>query len=257
MNNLITVKNLHVLKNGKFILQDINFTIGWQDRVAILGPNGAGKSFLLRVLSADLVPSFGSYVEIFGKVFGKTKLSDLRAQIGFVSSRQLHWFSNKDTLWQVVASGIDGVYGASREFSSREVKLITESLDRFGILEIKDRLFDVLSDGEKRRALLARSLVKKPKLLILDEPAIGLDIPTRVKFLETLDQLSLNLPIIYVTHHLEELPRTINKILFLKEGKLIAQGSKADMLTSDNLSKLLDMEVEVVLKNDKYFILHN
>jgi ABC-type molybdenum transport system, ATPase component/photorepair protein PhrA len=93
MNNLITVKNLHVLKNGKFILQDINFTIDWQDRVAILGPNGAGKSFLLRVLSADLVPSFGSYVEIFGKVFGKTKLSDLRAQIGFVSSRQLHWFS--------------------------------------------------------------------------------------------------------------------------------------------------------------------
>jgi iron complex transport system ATP-binding protein len=257
MNNLITVKNLHVLKNGKFILQDINFTIDWQDRVAILGPNGAGKSFLLRVLSADLVPSFGSYVEIFGKVFGKTKLSDLRSQIGFVSSRQLHWFSNKDTLWQVVASGIDGVYGASREFSSHEVKLITESLDRFGILEIKDRLFDVLSDGEKRRALLARSLVKKPKLLILDEPAIGLDIPTRVKFLETLDQLSLNLPIIYVTHHLEELPRTINKILFLKEGKLIAQGSKADMLTSDNLSKLLDMEVEVVLKNDKYFILHN
>ena len=75
MNNLITVKNLHVLKNGKFILQDINFTIDWQDRVAILGPNGAGKSFLLRVLSADLVPSFGSYVEIFGKVFGKTKLS--------------------------------------------------------------------------------------------------------------------------------------------------------------------------------------
>jgi len=257
MNNLITVKNLHVLKNGKFILQDINFTIDWQDRVAILGPNGAGKSFLLRVLSADLVPSFGSYVEIFGKVFGKTKLSDLRAKIGFVSSRQLHCFSNKDTLWQVVASGIDGVYGASREFSLHEVKLITESLDRFGILEIKDRLFDVLSDGEKRRALLARSLVKKPKLLILDEPAIGLDIPTRVKFLETLDQLSLNLPVIYVTHHLEELPRTINKILFLKEGKLIAQGSKADMLTSDNLSKLLDMEVEVVLKNDKYFILHN
>ncbi len=256
MHNLITVKNLVILREGKFILQDVNFAITYQDRVAILGPNGAGKSFLLRVLSADLVPSFGSYVEIFGQVFGKTKLSDLRSQIGFVSSRQLHWFANKDTVWQVVASGIDGVYGATREFSPHETELITESLDRFGVLEIKDRLFDVLSDGEKRRVLLSRSLVKKPKLLILDEPAIGLDIPTRVKFLEILDQLSLNLPIIYVTHHLEELPKTINKVIFLKEGKLIAQGTKAEMLTSDNLSKLLDMDVEVVLKNGRYFILH-
>ncbi len=256
MHNLITVKDLVVSRQGKFILQNLSFTITHQDRVAILGPNGAGKSFLLRVLSADLVPSFGSYVEIFGQAFGKTKLSDLRAQIGFVSSRQLHWFSNKDTVWQVVASGIDGVYGATRDFSQQETNLILESIDRFGILAIKDRLFEVLSDGEKRRTLLARSLVNKPKLLILDEPAIGLDIPTRVKFLETLDQLSLNLPIIYVTHHLEELPKTINKVMFLKDGKLIGQGSKTDMLTSENLSKLLDMDVEVVLKNGRYFILH-
>jgi iron complex transport system ATP-binding protein len=254
--SMIRLQNLHVTRQGSPILQDINLEIQANDRVAILGPNGAGKSFLLRILSADLVPSFGSYVEIFGQVFGKTRLADLRQQIGFVATRQAFWFDSKDTLWQVVASGLDGVYGASREFEDFEKTLIDESLAKFDLTKIQERPFEVLSDGEKRRTLLARSLVRKPKLLILDEPAIGLDIPTRLRFLETVDELSQELPLIYVTHNLEELPQSINKIVFLKAGQIFAQGSKEAMLTSENLSNLLDIPMEVVHRNGKYFTLH-
>lgn len=256
MSTIIKLKNLHVARQGTSILQDINLNIQSPDRVAILGPNGAGKSFLLRVLSADLVPSFGSYVEIFGEVFGKTKLADLRKQIGFVATRQAFWFNSKDTLWQVAASGIDGVYGTSRDFTKEEEDLITTSLTKFELAEIQNRPFEVLSDGEKRRTLLARGLVHKPKLLILDEPAIGLDIKSRLKFLETIDQLSQELPLIYVTHNLEELPTNINKVVFLKDGKILNQGDKIGMLNSENLSQLLDIEVEVVEKNGRYFLLH-
>ncbi len=256
MSTIIKLHNLQVNRQGKAILQNINMEIGYTDRVAILGPNGAGKSFLLRILSADLVPSFGSYVEIFGQIFGKTRLANLRKQIGYVATRQTFWFTTNETVWQVVASGIDGVYGASRDFDDYEKNQVEESLSRFDLTKIQDRPYEVLSDGEKRKTLLTRALVLKPRLLILDEPAIGLDIPTRLNFLSQIDELAKELPLIYVTHNLEELPQSINKVVLLKKGQVFNQGSKREVLNSTNLSKLLDIDVEVVERNSKYFVLH-
>jgi iron complex transport system ATP-binding protein len=256
MTPIVRLENLHIHRQGQSILENINLIMNGRDRLAVLGPNGAGKSFLLRVLSADLVPSFGSYVEIFGQVFGQTRLADLRRQIGFVATRQAFWFRSSDTVWEVVASGLDGVYGVSQEFEDEEKKLIDESLDKFGLTQIIKRPFEVLSDGEKRRTLLARGLVHKPRLLILDEPAIGLDIPNRLSLLAEIDRLAKELPIIYVTHNLEELPTCINQVLLLKHGQIFAQGTKEDTLTSSNLSKLLDIKLEVVPQNGKYFVLH-
>jgi iron complex transport system ATP-binding protein len=251
---MINLQNVQVVRGSKTILHDINLQFTSQDRIAIIGPNGAGKSFLLRILSADLVPSYGSYVEIFGQVFGRTKLADLRRQIGFVATRQTYWFDSKDTLRQVVASGLDGVYGASREFTPEEEELIDLSLDKFRLTEIQAQPFEVLSDGEKRKGLLARGLVHQPRLLILDEPAIGLDIRSRQNLLKTVDELSGKLPLVYVTHNLEELPDSINQVVLLKEGRVFRHGPKAEVMTTENFSSLFETELELVQRRNKYYL---
>ncbi len=256
---IIKVKNLNISRNGKKILNNLNFTVNQNQRVAVIGPNGAGKSFLLRVLSADLVPSYGSKVEIFGKRFGETPLHLLRKEIGFVSSRLLYQFGQKQTTGEVVASGEDGFYSFGRDNDQEQyfkiLEKAKEKLAYFGIADKFESNFESLSDGEKRKSLLARALINNAKLLIFDEPAVGLDLHTREFFLQEVDALAEDGPLIYVTHYLEELPKCITDVILLKNGEIFAQGSRQDFLNSKIISELLDLKVEIIHRNNKYYVL--
>lgn len=254
MKDIINVQDLCIFRDGVTILEDVNFLMNSDQHLAVIGPNGAGKSFLLAVLSADMIPSRGK-VTILGKTFGKCSLWDIRKQVGFLSSRMMHWIDGKSSVWQVIGSAFFGAYGVKDPLSQYQEQAITRSLEFFGMLEFWTRVFQTLSDGEKRKVLLCRALVTEPGFLVLDEPCQGLDIKSRDYFLTDLDRIGKKIPLIYVTHHLEELPNCIREIIFLKGGRVFAGGSKENLLTSDYLSELFDCRIEVVKRGEKYYML--
>ena len=178
MKTIISLKNIVITRQNNQIIKDVSFTLNSQQHLAIIGANGAGKSFLLRVLSADMIPSSGQVI-ILEQEFGKISLWNLRKQIGFVSSRLAFWYEGKTTVREVIASGLHGTLGLPEEITTEQQKQIEEILELFQIQNLKQRIFETLSDGEKRKVLLTRALILKPKLLVFDEPCQGLDIPTR------------------------------------------------------------------------------
>ena len=241
--NIFTLASVGIKRQGKVILDQIDLEMSSSQHLAIIGPNGAGKSFLLRILSADLVPSDGE-VTIFGHVFGKVSLWEIRKKVGFVSTRMAYTFDGTMPLRDVVASGYFGAYGVPEKLSNEQEAKVQEVIAEFNLSDHIDQAFATLSDGERRKALLARSLVLHPELLIFDEPCQGLDLPSRDRFLEDIDQIATQIPIVYVTHHLEELPSCITDVVLLKEGKIFKEGPRSSVLTTENMTALFDHPVD-------------
>lgn len=255
MTEIIFTKSVSLNRQGNKILDDISLSISDDQHLSIIGPNGAGKSFLLQILSADLIPSKGQ-VKILGKEFGKVSLWDLRKEIGFVSNRMLFWYDSKITCLEIVCSGFYGTYGLPEGYTEEEKQKAQVMLKFFDIEYLENRKFEVLSDGERRKVLLSRAIITDPKLLIFDEPCQGLDIPSREHFLADVDSLAQKTPIIYVTHHLEELPSCITDVLLLKNGKIFEQGQKDIILTSEKISTLFDYQLEVIKKDGRFYLQH-
>jgi iron complex transport system ATP-binding protein len=282
---VISVQDLNLSRQGKPILSDLNFEIDKDEHLAIIGPNGAGKSFLTRVLSLDLAPNYGSQVEILGGGFGKSNLNELRKKIGFVSSKQADWFKDSvsifknylgtldkdynnyefknegfgtgvNTCLEIVCTGFFGTFGISGKLDLEKLQKAKNLLAEFGITSGSkisfQTPFEGLSDGEKRKVLLARSLATDPEVLVFDEPCQGLDIPSRERFLYEIQKQSEKKLIVYVTHHLEELPECIQKVLLIKEGKVFKFGQRNEVLTSQNLSELFDMSLKVEKSGEKF-----
>lgn len=255
MKSIVDVTDLGVVRQGKQILANLNIQMSENQHLAVIGPNGAGKSFLLRVLSADMIPSSGT-VTILGKTFGQTNLWELRKRIGFVSTRLAFWYEGNTSVLDVVCSGFYGTFGLPEEATSQQKDAAWEMLEFFGMQDFADHTFETLSDGERRKVLLCRAMVTEPELLIFDEPCQGLDIPSREVFLGDVEKLAQKIPIIYVSHHLEELPQCISDVVFLKHGTVYAKGTKQEMLTTEHMSAVFDYNIAVIEKGHRYYVQH-
>lgn len=253
---IFDLQNVGITRQGYTILNGVDLQMHADQHLAIIGPNGAGKSFLLQVLSADLVPSSGT-VTLLGKTFGKVSLWELRQKIGFVSSRMAFWVEGNTRVLDVVCSGFQGTYGLPEPATEEQRAAALELLEFFEISTLQTHSFETLSDGERRKVLLSRALVRQPELLILDEPCQGLDIPTRERFLEDLDRLAQRIPMVYVTHHLEELPTCITDVIYLKHGSIFNQGPKETLLTSKCLSAAFDYPLHVLKKGERWYVQHD
>ena len=219
---------------------------------AILGPNGAGKSTLLKLVSGELHPVFSpeSHFRVLGR--DRWNVWDLRSHLGILSHDIQHDYLAIALGVNVVLSGFYSSIDTWRHqvFGERERSKAEEIIETLGIGGLKQRAFGSLSTGEQRRFLLARALVNDPSALLLDEPTSGLDLRTSFLYREALTRLMQGgTTILLVTHHIHEIPAEVRRVVLLKQGRILADGNREDVLTSEALSALFDYPLHAVSHN--------
>ncbi len=228
------------------ILIDIDWTVCAGEHWTLIGPNGSGKSTLLSLAAASRHPSRGT-VTILGETMGNTDVWKLRERIGTVSpvTPQYDWF----TVTDIVLTGASGTIQPRWEiYGDAEYARAFELLALLGCDALKDREILSCSQGERQRVRIARALMPSPPLLLLDEPATGLDLPAREALILALAELARanrDLATVLVSHHLEELPPTITHAILLREGRIVASGPAGEVLVSEHISACFGFDVRV------------
>ncbi|MFI2620272.1 ABC transporter ATP-binding protein [Streptomyces sp. NPDC018584] len=236
-----------VVRDGRAILEDVTLTVRPGEHWALLGPNGAGKSTLLALCGAVAHPTRGT-VEVLGRRLGSVDLRDLRAYVGHVNPR--HPLRSPLPVRDVVLTGLtNSVEPVPRWRPTPEQEERADHLIALlGLAHRAGARWPTLSQGERGRTLIARSLMPSPRLVLLDEPATGLDLAGRERLLDSLDTLRATHPelaTVLVTHHLEELPAGTTHALLLRDGAALASGAVDDVLTGDRISECFDHPVRL------------
>ena len=250
-----SLNDVVVRRNGRDILSSVNLTIAEGERWAVLGPNGAGKSTLVRLLSARLHPTSGT-VDLFGERLGRTDIFELRPLIGLASQELAETVPVEEKVLDVVVTAGYGIVGRWREqYDDMDLDRARVLLDAFGVADKADRMFGTLSTGERKRVLSARALMTDPELLLLDEPAAGLDLGGREELVRTLSQLAKDpaTPVtVLVTHHVEEIPPGYTHALLLREGSVVAAGPIGETITSQNLTRAFGLPLVVDRHGERF-----
>lgn len=255
MSEVLRLDDVTLRRAENQILDGISWTVSAQDRWVILGPNGAGKTSLITIASARAHPTTGS-VTVLGERLGETDTLDLRIRVGLSSAALADRIPANETVRDIVMTAAHGVVGRWREqYETMDERRADDLLAAFGIHAFADRAFETLSEGERKRVQIARALMTDPELLLLDEPAAGLDFGGREELLGALSELAgdrRSPAIVMVTHHVEEVPLHFTHALLLKAGRVVAQGPLASTLTSENLSETYDLPVILREDNGRY-----
>ena len=250
--NIIDFQNVTVFQGRNKVLEDFSLTIDESQSTVILGPNGSGKTTLLKLLNRELyiVEDKNSSLKIFEK--DRWNVDELRSNLGVVSQQLQYGYSSSAIGLYVVLSGFyssDGIW-QHQEFDESKFDRAKEVMDLLSINHLKDREFSTMSTGEQRKFLLARSLVNDPAVLVFDEPTSGLDMSTCFQYLEIIRELiSMGKKVILVTHHIHEIPPEVTRVILLKEGRVIEDGDKDQILTNTNLTNLFDWPIRVIKEN--------
>ncbi|MFT4089708.1 MAG: ATP-binding cassette domain-containing protein [Asticcacaulis sp.] len=247
---LVDIRNCDVIRSRP-LLQDINLQIAPFGHTAIIGPNGSGKSTLIRLLMRDIYPMMrreNPPVNLFcGE--GHWTQGDIRQRIALVSMKFADYLLETGglTVFDSVVSAHFGTYGFYKpEALTAEMRAHTiAALELMQIADMGERSIRELSTGQLRKVLIARAMVLRPKLLLLDEPSLGLDIAAQSDFLDYLKHTLSDATVIMVTHHLEEILPEIDHIVLMKQGRIFMHGPKAQVLTSENMTALFDKPVKV------------
>jgi iron complex transport system ATP-binding protein len=233
-----------VRRGRSTLLEDIYWTVEEDERWVILGPNGAGKTTLLQVAAAQLHPTVG-VAGILEEVLGTVDVFELRPRIGLTSASLAERIPRGETVRDVVVSASYGVVGRWREeYDTLDHDRAEELLEELGVKQLAQRTFGTLSEGERKRVQIARALMTDPELLLLDEPAAGLDLGGREDLVSTLSVLALDPDspaTVLVSHHVEEIPPGFSHVLLLRDGKVVAAGLLDQVLTEENLSTTFAM----------------
>jgi ABC-type molybdenum transport system, ATPase component/photorepair protein PhrA len=252
---VVRMDGVAVRRGTATLLHDIDWAVELDERWVVLGPNGAGKTTLLRLAATDLHPSAGS-VHVLGERLGRVNVFELRTRIGLTSAALGLRVPNEETVRDVVVSAGYGVLGRWREaYDTADTERAEEFLDALGVRPLALRTFGTLSEGERKRTLIARALMTDPELLLLDEPAAGLDLGGREDLVGRLAALAADPDApasVLVTHHVEEIPVGYSHGLLLREGRVVAAGLLEDVLTDDNLSATFGLPLAVQRRRGRY-----
>jgi iron complex transport system ATP-binding protein len=253
---VVRMAGVGVRRGGNKLLSDLDWAMELDERWVVLGPNGAGKTTLLKLAAAEIHPSTGT-VHLLGEQLGKVDIFELRPRIGFTSAAIAGRVPADETVRDVVVSAGYAVLGRWREnYDTLDLERAEELLGALGIGHLATRTFGTLSEGERKRTLIARSLMTDPELLLLDEPAAGLDLGGREDLVARLSALAFDADapaMVLVTHHVEEIPPGFTHALLLSEGRAVAAGLINDVVTSENLSEAFGQDLLLQRSGDRFF----
>ena len=252
---VLQLSGVSVLRDGATLLDGVDWTVREGERWVVLGPNGAGKTTLLQIAGAALFPSSGT-VDLLGERFGKVDLGELRTRVGLSSSALADRVPGHERALDLVVSASYGVVGRWQErYDEADLARARDLLGRVGLRAFADRRFGTLSEGERKRVLLARALMTDPELLLLDEPAAGLDLGAREALLRLLSRLATDEdapPTVLVTHHVEEVPVGTTHALLLSRGKALAAGPVGEVLVAPLLSRAFGLPLVVDERDGRF-----
>lgn len=245
---VLRLHEVGVSRDQSMLLRNVSWTVHDDQRWVVVGPNGAGKTTLLQVASGLIVPTQGS-ANILGESLADADLADLRSRVGLASAAVAELVPHREKVIDLVMTAGYGTIGRSTEdFDSSDVARAVELLDLMGCAHLIRRKFGTLSEGERKRVQIARSLMADPELLLLDEPAAGLDLGGREDLLSRIAALVLDprAPVfVLVTHHVEEVPAGVTHALLMRGGTVLAVGPIGEVFTEPNLSRCFGLPLIV------------
>ncbi|BCK54158.1 ABC transporter ATP-binding protein [Nocardia wallacei] len=253
---LIDFNEVTVRRSGHTLVGPVSWQVELDERWVVLGPNGAGKTSLLRMAAAEVHPTSGT-ATLLGEVIGRTDLTELRPRIGMSSAAVASRVPLDEKVCDLVVSAGYAVIGRWREeYADIDTDRAIDMLESLGAEHLSDRAYGTLSEGERKRVLIARALMTDPELLLLDEPAAGLDLGGREELVEKLGDLAADPDApatVLVTHHVEEIPPGFTHALLLNEGSVVAQGLLEEVVTAENLSEAFRQSITLDRIDGRYF----
>lgn len=257
MSIVVSLQGVNLDRSGTRILDNIDWRVNSDQRWVILGPNGAGKTSLLRVAAAQLQPSSGE-ARVLGERLGEADVFELRTRIGFASNALSNQIPNTERVLDAVMTASYGVTGRWREqYDDVDEKRALRVLAEWRLGGYQDRALGTLSDGEKKRVQIARAVMTDPELLLLDEPVASLDLGQRESTLDLLAGFARSdfaPAMVMVTHHIEEIPAGFTHALLIKDGRVLQQGTLAETITSQMVSELFDVPVNIQRVGDRFTV---
>jgi len=248
MTEVLHLEGVWLRRDHNEILRGVSWTVNDDERWVVLGPNGAGKTTLMTIAAARMHPTDGN-AYVLGERLGEADTSDLRIRVGLSSAALADRLPPHERVRDVVITAAHGVTGRwNEEYEGLDEDRADALLDAFGMRDFAQREYWTLSEGERKRTQIARALMSDPELLLLDEPAAGLDLGGREELLNALTELAgdrRSPAMIMVTHHVEEIPVGFTHVLLMREGQFVAAGAINETLTSQNLSEAYGMQVDL------------
>lgn len=255
MGDILHFEEVTVRRGNNNILDSINWSVSDGQRWVILGPNGAGKTTMMQLASAYMHPTSGT-VSVLDERLGAVDVFELRPRIGISSASLADRIPGGEKVIDVVLTAAYGMTGRWREeYEEMDVSRATDILAAFGVDHLADRRFGTLSEGERKRVQIARSLMTDPELLILDEPGAGLDLGGREDLVEALDELAGDAAspvLVLITHHVEEIPPGFTHALLMRDGGIVASGPITEVMTPQNLSETFGVELLVTQSKGRF-----
>ena len=253
---LIDLRKVSLRRGDQTLVGPLDWAVELDERWVVIGPNGAGKTSLLRIAAATEHPSSGA-AYVLGERLGRVDVSELRARIGLSSSVLAQRVPTDEVVRDLVVSAGYSVLGRWREqYEDVDYRRAVDMLESLGAEHLAERDYGSLSEGERKRVLIARALMTDPELLLLDEPAAGLDLGGREELVARLADLAADPDapaLVLVTHHVEEVPPGFSHCLMLSEGQVVASGLLPDVLTAQNLSAAFGQEIALDVVDGRYF----
>lgn len=252
---IIDLQNVSYRKNGKTILNSVDWQVEAGEHWIILGLNGSGKTTLLNLINGYIFPVFGGHANVLGYQFGSCPIADLRKHIGWISNSLSENLPVNDTPLEIILSGKFASIGLWDKVSEEEIRRAEEIMEKLGITKLRDRTYGSLSQGEKQKVIIGRALISDPDIIIFDEACNGLDIFAKKDLYSLIEKLAQDQKsIFFVTHNTDEILPIFNKALLIKDGAVHSKGNLKDVIQLKNLQDFYGSEVDVFERNDRFFI---